>query len=454
MSKYFIPDSAFGQEAECPICSCLWTDPVEIKGCEHILCRECVQQLQTCPTCNHPITKLNTPNHAILRMLMRVRGRCSSCEWKGVYKEFKENHSECLTSGAGADPSARKPSVPASSAGKEEEQMQDYYMEDELPAQVDPRVLCPRGQAPPYGHPPTPAAAAVPPYTVPDLEGSVLRSGTRASVAQALSADEARRWRRGLTAKARDYGLDESDFASLTERFTSFATRSSEGRPVLRWRGACRLLRYFNYPNHPDDVRNLFETAQQSPSNGGVDYHALCLWIAINQRNPQQWYGMNAVDYMRILRIAQVLDEEKKGLFTLDQAALLAEQYFQRELPPAEWADIGKVLREKDETIRQYFMNAGNYSALNRDFNPMLGDVKLPFHDILVTFRAHVETLKRRQRAAATNTRQQQCAQRIRRMIQHYEPAAVGTIDTTIAKFVGEEEDLLQTLIAMYGPEP
>lgn len=55
--------------------------------------------------------------------------------------------------------------------------------------------------------------------------------------------------------------------------------------------------------------------------------------------------------------------------------------------------------------------------------------------------------------AAALVRNQADLVRRITNLIRHYEPAALGAIANTISKFEGEESSLLETLVAMYGPE-
>lgn len=443
MSKYFKPDTAFGAEAECAICFCMWTDPVEVAGCQHIFCRECAKTLKTCPTCCGPVTHLNTPNHAILRMLMRVRGSCSSCSWTGTYKDFKESHTACLREGE----SQRNPAHEAETTPAAVSAMQDYFLEADTEHGAAVASVSHKPNSNLHVERPTSTAQALTSsfHYVPLSQRHAAQSPT-------LTQQQSARWRQEIACTARDYGLTEDEYNSLLESFPTFASVSTRGgKPELNWRDACRLLRFYNYPNHPDDVRNLFDTAM-SPPTGTVSFHALCLWLPLNRRNPQQWYAMPPPAYDRMLKVSQVLDVEKTGLFTMEQCFLLAEQYFERDVPPYEWDMVTPLLREKDECIRQSFV-AANAVSLSMRGNSQ-GDIRLPFHDVLLTFMKHVDNIRREQRQREESARSSQYIDRIVKLIRYYEPNALGNIDGMIRNFKGEEESLLMTLTAMYGPEP
>lgn len=153
----------------------------------------------------------------------------------------------------------------------------------------------------------------------------------------ALRPDEVKAWRQGLSTSADDYGLSREEYDALADSFAAFASRGTrDAKPGLIWRAACRVLRFHNYPNHPDDVKDLFDTAKQTRESGSITLRALCLWIVLNRRSPLQWYNMTAARYTHMLRVAHVLDSEKTGLFTLDQARILADDFFERDVPNGE----------------------------------------------------------------------------------------------------------------------
>lgn len=446
MAKYFVPDTTFGMDAECAVCCCLWTDPVEISECQHIFCRGCVEGLETCPVCCGPVTRLSTPGKFILRLLQRTQGSCSACPWKGTYSEFKESHLKCLE--ADEVQSTDEGKIPTTT---ECLAMQEYYLEG--------------SGTKPEGTAASPAAvgsflvhsAAVVSADSPHEQRSADVTNSSACTADAhLTCEQRAQWRQSLISTARDYGMSDREYRELIERFPDFAVLVPDRgmAPELRWRGACRLLRFFNYPNHPDDVRNLFEMAGRDAMTESVPFHVLCLWLMLNRRNPAQWYHMTAEPYEQFLKVAQLLDVEAVGLFQLDQCRILAEQYFERDVGDAEWACIERLLRGKDTEVRQSFLGSANRRRVDLDESFVLSPAKLPLHDMLCAFTRHVDALRKEQQQSEAQRMQADYVRRIKRIVDYYEPASVNQLDVTLQKFAGEEESLLMTLTAMYGPEP
>lgn len=462
MSKYFVPDTTFGMDAECAVCCCLWTDPVEVNGCQHIFCRGCVEGLSTCPVCCGPVERLNTPGKFILRLLQRTQGSCSSCAWKGTYHDFKEKHVQCLAAGE-QGPSSGEDSPTALECVT----MQEYYLEthngptaspgvaNAFPSRPAPAAADRTNASRPSNGATTSAAAAAAANTTKSAAGAQSVAASGGDVR--MTAEQRAHWRLSLTSSARDYGMSEKEYRELVDRYPDFAvlTPNSHKTPELRWRDACRLLRFFNHPSHPDDVKNLFEMANRDPVTQSVPFNVLCLWLMMNRRNPAQWYHMTAGPYEQILQVAQLLDVEATGLFSLEQGRILAEQYFERDVGDAEWLRIEPLLRSKDAEIRQSFL--GNASRRRRsEFGESVvrSTVKLPFHDILCAFTRHVDMLKKEQQQIESQRVQADYIRRIKRIVGHYEPDAVNHLEGTLQKFKGEEGSLLMTLTAMYGPEP
>jgi hypothetical protein len=452
MSRYFEPDTTFGKDAECAVCCCLWTDPVEVSNCQHIFCRQCVERLGTCPVCCGPVDRLNTPGKFILRLLDRTQGKCSACAWKGTYKDFTEKHKKCLQAG---EPVATSEDV--SPTTPEVVSMQDYYLEGSSGAAPTPAAPPARPAAAPV-QPATRSSGHLVPVMVANnpVNSSLPHVSNAARVARAepMHAQRAR-WQQKLTSTARDFGIAENELKDLVCRFPDFASFEADGsnEPELRWRDACRLLRFFNYPNHPDDVKNLFEIAGRSPNTESIPFNTLCLWLTMNRRNPTQWYHMTDAPYRQILQVAQLLDVEATGLFTLDQCRILAEQYFERDVEDNEWRQIEPLLRSKDAGIRQSFMpSSRNRPDLSESFGQPT--VKLPLHDALCSFARHVDDLKNLERQSKVQRQQADFIRRIKRIVGYYEPDALPRLESTLQQFSGEEESLLMTLTAMYGPEP
>ncbi|EPY20910.1 hypothetical protein STCU_08779 [Strigomonas culicis] len=436
MSKYFKPDSTFGADAECAICCCMWIDPVEITNCDHIFCRNCLRGVTTCPTCCRAIAEVRPPNQAIIRMPLRAHGSCSVCPWTGSYKEYNEKHTTC--EGGGPVPSSLLP--PVLEPTKEEElALQDYYLEESTTSQAAYSVFV---DAPSVS---TAALSLTNPRSLKDSYSSAtpsMQSGSKAD------------WKKSLDICARDFGLGEEEFNDVVDLYYDFSTATVQGEPRLRWRDACRLLRYSNYPNHPYDVQSLFDSVHEPPSSGSVTLMALLLWIPLNSRNPVQWYAMPPAAYTHILKVAQLFDTERTGLFTLDQAHMLAEEYFERDVPQSEWRMIKEYIKDKDVTIRQALILSVNKSTVAES------NLKVPFHDILTSFRLYVLRRKQKARNAAktvppkTEPRGEVLIRRIRNLVRHYEPSGLSRLEATLQNFRGEEESLLMTMVAMYGPEP
>ncbi|KAK7196521.1 hypothetical protein NESM_000589800 [Novymonas esmeraldas] len=443
MSKYFVPDTTFGMDAECAVCCCLWTDPVEVKGCQHIFCRGCVEGLDKCPVCCGPVEQLHTPGKFILRLLHRTQGSCSACAWKGTYSEFKDGHVTCLP--AGEEPPDNEDACPTTA---ECVTMQEYYLESG----------CRNGDA---GVRRT-STAMLPGVTGGGVGGSSARRFSHVANTATPTADvrptreQRTAWRQSLTSTAHDYGMAEKEYRELMERFADFAVPAASGSRLLelRWRDACRLLRFFNYPNHPDDVKSLFEMARRNPVTESVPFHALCLWLMLNRRNPAQWYRMTVGPYEQMLQVAQLLDVEATGLFTLEQCRILAEQYFERDVSDAEWNRIEPLLRGKDAEIRHSFLGTSTRRRADLGESAILSTVKLPFHDAVCAFTRHVDVLKKEQQQSTQQRTQADYVRRIKRIVGYYEPDAASQVEATLQKFTGEEESLLMTLTAMYGPEP
>ncbi|KAG5479025.1 hypothetical protein LSCM1_02867 [Leishmania martiniquensis] len=446
MSKYFVPGTAFGVDAECAVCCCLWTDPVEISECQHIFCRGCIEGLEACPVCCGPVTRLGAPGKFILRLLQRTQGSCSACSWTGTYSDFKEKHLSCLE--AGEEQSSAEDKSPSTI---ECVAMQEYYLEGSSAA-ADGSTPSPAPVNPSPSH----SAVAVTADSPHGQDCAHVSSNSAPTVEARLTSEQCAQWQQSLTLTARDYGIPDKEYRELIDRFPVFAVLVGDESktPELRWRDACRLLRFLNYPSHPDDVKSLFEMAGRNRTTESVPFHALCLWLMLNRRNPAQWYHMTAGPYGQILQVAQLLDVEMTGLFGLDQCRILAEQYFERDVCDTEWLSIEHLLRGKDAEIRQSFFSSTSRRRSDLGDSVTQSGVKLPLHDILCAFARHFDTLKKEQQQSEAQRMQAEYVRRIKRIVGFYEPNAMQQLDATLQKFTGEEESLLMTLTAMYGPEP
>ncbi|CAD2218334.1 hypothetical protein AGDE_01277 [Angomonas deanei] len=380
MSKYFKPDNTVGVEAECAVCCCLWTDPVEVKDCEHIFCRNCVNGLTSCPQCRQEIVSLVTPNLAIIRMLKRMRGSCSVCAWKGTYNDFQTKHKRCLGDGETQEEELE------SGIGKSTTEDSSMY----------PGV-------------------------------NSVSNVINVDIGQTLTNDQKQAWKGSSPLDYSEFGLSKSEFESLRTQFPDFATARSNGEPELRWRDTVRFLRFNNLPSMTDDVQSLFEMAHQSPSSGSIPFRVLCLWVSLNRRSSVQWYSIPTQFYSSLLSFAQLIDTEKTGLFTNEQAKLIAEQYFERDVPASEWSRLQASFQ--NETLLREGESHGEY---------------VTFHQLLLCFNRYVEE----------NSSKRDIVERIRKVLTVYEPAALEHLNVILGNFKGEEESLLQTMISQYGPEP
>ncbi|GET88489.1 hypothetical protein, conserved [Leishmania tarentolae] len=446
MARYFMPCTTFGMDAECAVCCCLWTDPVELSGCQHIFCRGCVEGLETCPVCCGPVTSLQTPSKFILRLLQRTWGSCSACPWKGTYRDFKENHLRCPE--ADEVQSSDEEKVPTM---MECVAMQEYYLEGSS-AEHGGWEPSSAAMNPTLTHPGTVVNAdSSPGQRIADI------TNNEASTADVrLTFEQRVQWQQSLASAGKDYGMPESEHRELMERFPDFGVLVSDKgiAPELRWRDACRLMRFLNYPNHPDDVKNLFEMAGRDAMTQSVPFHVLCLWLMLNRRNPAQWYNMTAEPYEQLLKVAQLLDVEATGLFQLDQCRILAEQYLERDVCDAEWSCIERLLRDKDTAIRQSFLWSVSRRRVDVNESFVPSSIKLALHDILCVLTRHVGKLRKEQQQSQGQRTREDYVRRIKRIVGLYDPAALRELDVTLQKFTGEEESLLMTLTAMYGPEP
>ncbi|CAJ1025453.1 hypothetical protein Q4I30_003856 [Leishmania utingensis] len=88
--------------------------------------------------------------------------------------------------------------------------------------------------------------------------------------------------------------MSDAEYGELLQRFPDFAVLAPNRSmtPELRWHGARRVLQSFNYPNHPDDVRNPFGVADHNAMTDSVPFHVLCLLFILSRRNPVQCYHM------------------------------------------------------------------------------------------------------------------------------------------------------------------
>lgn len=439
MSKYFQPDSSFGEEAQCAICMNIWNDPVEVCGCEHIFCRQCITGLKVCPTCMQPFTLVNPTNAAIRRMLMRLHGSCSTCPWTGTYKEYSERHTQCLQDGETPGPTS--PIEHSLNTRELTPDLADYYVTGEGEAEALPTA---EANLPPLSRCRGGAGSSSTFSYVP----SVARDG-RGGGGCLLPSAEGNRWRQQVSLTARDYGLSDAEFNSLLDNFLDFATvvPGHADEPRLRWRDAFRLLRFYNYPSHSDDVENLFLSAGESTADGAVSFHALCVWVPLNRRNVPQSYAMDIESYNDLLAVAQLLDMEKTGLFTLEQCLLMGEHYFERDISESEWEQLVTVLRRREEMMWEAYVSSrlrGGYEAPVR----VSTNLKLPLHEVLISFAGHVDSLRM---APGGNP---DVIQRLVRLVQLYDPAAVSGMLNSLPNWAGDEESLLATLISVYGPEP
>jgi hypothetical protein len=78
-------------ELLCSVCLDTWKDPVEIKPCAHIFCKECLGQLDRCPDCRVAIGSTKKPNRILCKLAEEIKVKCSGCGWSGTREESSKH---------------------------------------------------------------------------------------------------------------------------------------------------------------------------------------------------------------------------------------------------------------------------------------------------------------------------------------------------------------------------
>ncbi|KEG08081.1 EF hand [Trypanosoma grayi] len=454
-SRYFEAENNYG---ECSVCLCQWTDALEAFPCRHIYCAACVKGLMECPECCATIERLQEPNVALLELQKHSKGKCSACGWVGSYEAFVRDHKTC-----DAKVTSRVESVSVSSAAQSHVGS-EYFLEVAETGRGNGAHQNKRCERKGERRPSRSAESTRRPTQQQQNQQQqqqqqqlgdrgwtlgFVPNMLRHDLSLCLPRERVEMWKQEISCTASEYGLSEEEFTFLKDNWVDFATLSPKSNnPELRWRDACRLLRYMNLPSHPNDVIALFRMAMQSTEDGSVPFHVVCLWIPLSRRDPRRWYGMDEKSYIPLLRYAQILDVEKTGLFNQDQCKGVGEQMLMREFTASEWQSILPLVFTRAQEFRAS-------TPFYQSTVPKEQLVKLPLHEIILLYKKFFDPDKKSAKAREEVERKSSnYQQRIKRMLQYYNPAAMASIDSTLQELKGHEESLLMALVEDYGPEP
>lgn len=70
---------AIDEELKCPICLDPFVEPVVLKCCEHMLCKNCAEPCAECPLCRGMHKPFANPPRLIMNMLSRIDVSCQVC---------------------------------------------------------------------------------------------------------------------------------------------------------------------------------------------------------------------------------------------------------------------------------------------------------------------------------------------------------------------------------------
>ncbi|KEG12036.1 EF hand [Trypanosoma grayi] len=79
------------EEMRCALCLDSWKNPIELVPCGHIFCKECVDDLDSCPMCRQRPTNTKKPNRTLVNMALAIPVKCASCGWTGT-REQGDSH--------------------------------------------------------------------------------------------------------------------------------------------------------------------------------------------------------------------------------------------------------------------------------------------------------------------------------------------------------------------------
>ena len=84
------------EELQCPVCLLIPREgPIPACPAGHIVCKECRENVATCPTCRRPMSGDGT-NTLANKMIERVPHPCKyGCQVKNYLKEIKEHEEIC-----------------------------------------------------------------------------------------------------------------------------------------------------------------------------------------------------------------------------------------------------------------------------------------------------------------------------------------------------------------------
>jgi hypothetical protein len=92
----YVPVGTPPHDIMCSICRDPWDDPVELRPCGHVFCKNCIgTMLPKCPDCRQAIQARNVPNRVLLNIAQNVKVRCELCNWVGSREESKTHKNRC-----------------------------------------------------------------------------------------------------------------------------------------------------------------------------------------------------------------------------------------------------------------------------------------------------------------------------------------------------------------------
>jgi hypothetical protein len=68
---------------KCVVCCEMFSNPVELLPCRHLVCEDCSSRLQHCPSCQERVLDVAQPHYMIVKLCQEIRVKCVRCSWRG-----------------------------------------------------------------------------------------------------------------------------------------------------------------------------------------------------------------------------------------------------------------------------------------------------------------------------------------------------------------------------------
>jgi hypothetical protein len=81
--------SRYSKTIQCTVCHTPWENPVELKPCGHVFCRECIANPEECPFCLASVKSAQKPTQALIDLINEVFVMCEHCDWAGSRQQAK-----------------------------------------------------------------------------------------------------------------------------------------------------------------------------------------------------------------------------------------------------------------------------------------------------------------------------------------------------------------------------